>query len=321
MLTRSLQNSASADGVSGVIVLGDGELETKFEILRTIGQGEFAKVKLAIDRRDGKRVAIKFVKLVDPTRTDSRSLARTKRIGREIELLSKLKHTNIVRLEHVFRCGNLLALVMEWASGGELFEFVQRRKRLKEDEAKIIMKQIISAVEHMHLGGVVHRDLKLENVLLAEDQRVVVSDFGFATTWTDQLSLDDDPSILPKMLTTSCGSPCYAAPELVMRRDGYHGMPVDIWSCGVILYAMLMGHLPFETEASKFYGKPDQSMMANVSELYNYIRDTSAAFRLSRSIPISVDGEDLLRKMLQVDPLYRITIPQVKVHPWFHSTT
>ena len=128
MLTRSLQNSASADGVNGVIVLGDGELEAKFEILRTIGQGEFAKVKLAVDRQSGRRVAIKFVKLVDPTRTDSRSLARTKRIGREIELLSNLKHPNIVHLEHVFRCGNLLALVMEWASEGESFSNLSEAK-------------------------------------------------------------------------------------------------------------------------------------------------------------------------------------------------
>ena len=304
MLTRPLRHSVSADVINGVGVLGDGELEARFEIVRTIGQGEFAKVKLAIDRQSGTRVAIKFVKLTDPSRTDSRSLARTKRIGREIDLLGKLKHPNIVRLEHVFRCGNALALVMEWASEGELFDFVQKRRRLREAETKVIMKQIIEAVEHMHSCGVVHRDLKLENVLLTEDQRVVVSDFGFATMWAEQQHLlnDDAPNSFPKVLTTSCGSPCYAAPELVMCRDGYHGMPVDVWSCGVILYAMLMGHLPFETEASKFYGRPDQSMMANVSELYNYIRDTNASFRLSRSIPISIEGEDLLRRMLQVDP-------------------
>src|ERR1700722_13668929 len=125
MLTRSLQGSVSADVINGVTALRGGELETRFEIIQTIGQGEFAKVKLALDRQSGARVAIKFVKLTDPSKTDGRSLARTKRIGREIDLLGKLKHMNIVHLEHVFRCGNLLALVMEWASGGELFDFVQ----------------------------------------------------------------------------------------------------------------------------------------------------------------------------------------------------
>lgn len=282
-------------------------------------------------------MAIKFVRIVDPSRTDAKSVARARRIDREIDVMLHLRHRpHIVSLGNVWRCGTKIAMVMEWASCGELFEYVQRRKRLREDEARLVMRQIVDAVQCIHEAGFVHRDLKLENVLLTEGMRVLVTDFGFAAPFMVELGekLTSKQGEW-KRLTTSCGSPCYAAPELVLEREGYYGPPVDIWSCGVILFAMLMGHLPFEDEASRHYSPLMQqhkddiatsgaatktgtvgSIMNNVYQLYQFIAGTRAAFRVPRSLNLSVAVQDLLTRMLEVDPQMRITIAEIKAHPW-----
>lgn len=280
-------------------------------------------------------MAIKFVRIVDPSRTDAKSIARARRIDREIDVMLHLRHRpHIVSLESVWRCGTKIAMVMEWASGGELFEHVQRRKRLREDEARAVMRQIVDAVQCIHEAGFVHRDLKLENVLISEGMRVLVTDFGFAAPFMGEAGEKlDSRQDEWKRLTTSCGSPCYAAPELVLEREGYYGPPVDIWSCGVILFAMLMGHLPFEDDASRHYSPLMQhkdgsavagaeasttgSIMNNVYQLYQFIAGTRAAFRVPRSLNLSVAVQDLLARMLEVDPQMRITISEIKAHPWF----
>lgn len=226
---------------------------------------------------------------------------------------------DVFRLYTRSGCSSVTAMVMPWATGGELFDLVQRRRRLSESEARHFMHQLIDAVEFIHGKGIVHRDLKLENILLAATPsadcagRIMVTDFGFARGYympegTNGIAI----------LRTSCGSPCYAAPELVLDSSGYIGPPVDVWSCGVILYAMLMGHLPFEDEA--FGDKNQVGDGANfaqscVYQLYRHIQQTNGTLRLSANL--SPAAVDLLHRMLDVSPMTRISVAEIKTHPWF----
>jgi serine/threonine protein kinase len=139
-------------------------------------------------------------------------------------------------------CEKYVGLVMEYASGGELFNLILARRFLMEREARRYFAQLILGVHQLHSMAVVHRDLKLENLLLDGERNIKISDFGFA----NRLSVKDPCG--PSMMKTSCGSPCYAAPELVLSDDGYDGRAADVWSCGVILFAMLAGYLPFDDD-------------------------------------------------------------------------
>ncbi|ORY97418.1 kinase-like domain-containing protein, partial [Syncephalastrum racemosum] len=261
-------------------------------LLQTLGEGEFGKVKLGIHTETGQEFAIKLIR----KETIGFSASRLSKVEREIHALKTLKHPNIVKLFNVVETEKYIGIILEYASGGELFEYILAHRSLKEKDARRLFAQLVSSVQYMHRKKVVHRDLKLENLLLDRNRNIIVTDFGFANQFS---SKEDD------LMATSCGSPCYAAPELVVNDGLYAGSAVDIWSCGVILYAMLCGYLPFDDDPTN----PDGN---NINLLYRYILSTPPAFPRH----ISPDARDLLRKMLVADPTKRCSLESIQNHPW-----
>lgn len=260
----------------------------------TLGEGEFGKVKLGW-RKDGKhpsQVAIKLIKR-DSIMKDSESEVK---IHREINSLRLLSHPNIVNLVEVLKSGKYIGIVLEYASGGELFDYILQHKYLKENVAKKLFAQLVSGVDYMHLKGLIHRDLKLENLLLDKHKNIVISDFGFVNSYNRDRN---------DLMKTSCGSPCYAAPELVLTQSPYSGRKVDIWSLGVILYAMLSGYLPFDDDA-------ENEDSADIVRLYHYICNTPLTFPEY----VSPLARDLLRKIIVSDPEKRICMDEIRNHPW-----
>lgn len=184
-------------------------------------------------------------------------------------------------------------------AGGELFDHILAHRYLKEKDAAKLFAQLVSGVHYLHRKHIVHRDLKLENLLLDKHRNVIITDFGFANRF--EHAKDD-------LMATSCGSPCYAAPELVISEGLYVGSAVDIWSCGVILYAMLSGYLPFDDD-------PNNPEGDNINLLYRYIINTPLSFPEY----ISPEAQDLLRRMLVPDPLRRCDLQTVMSHPWLRA--
>ena len=176
---------------------------------------------------------------------------------------------------------------MEYACGGELFDHIVKRKKLKEAEASKFFQQVISGVEYIHRCGICHRDLKPENLLLDESKNIKIVDFGLSNTYTND-----------GLLKTACGSPCYAAPEMIAGKK-YHGLASDIWSCGIILYAMTCGYLPFEDP--------------NTNKLYKKI--LACDYTIPSSL--SVNLKDLMKKVLNTDPAKRISIGDIRTHDWY----
>ncbi|MBW0489310.1 hypothetical protein O181_029025 [Austropuccinia psidii MF-1] len=263
-------------------------------LLQTLGEGEFGKVKLGVHSspdRWGEEVAIKLIK-----RGNVDTQARMIKVAREIDVLKLVKHPNIVRLYDVIETEKYIGIVLEYASGGELFDHILAHRYLKEKDASQLFAQLISGVTYLHNKKIVHRDLKLENLLLDRNRNIIITDFGFANRFEDRSN---------DLMATSCGSPCYAAPELVVQDGRYVGSQVDVWSCGVILYAMLAGYLPFDDDPSN----PDGD---NINLLYKYIINTPLSF------PdwITNEPKDLLLKMLVPDPLKRCSLKDVINHPW-----
>ncbi|KAI7868303.1 kinase-like domain-containing protein, partial [Spinellus fusiger] len=262
-------------------------------LLRTLGEGEFGKVKLGMHIDTGQEVAVKLI-----NKNTTNNACRANKIEREVSVLKSLKHPHIVQLVHVVESDKYIGIILEYASGGELFEYILARRYLKEKDAQRLFAQLISSVQYMHQKKIVHRDLKLENLLLDRNRNVIVSDFGFANQFEDE----DD------LMATSCGSPCYAAPELVVTDGLYAGSAVDIWSCGVILYAMLCGYLPFDDDPANPEGN-------NINLLYRYILSTELAFPNY----ISSESRDILQKMLVPDPIKRSTVEEIINHPWLNE--
>jgi len=263
-------------------------------LLQTLGEGEFGKVKLGVHsspERWGEEVAIKLIK-----RGNVDTQARMIKVAREIDVLKLVKHPNIVRLYDVIETEKYIGIVLEYASGGELFDHILAHRYLKEKDASKLFAQLISGVTYLHAKKIVHRDLKLENLLLDRNRNIIITDFGFANRFEDRTN---------DLMATSCGSPCYAAPELVVQDGRYVGSQVDVWSCGVILYAMLAGYLPFDDDPSN----PDGD---NINLLYKYIINTPLSF------PdwITDEPKDLLLKMLVPDPLKRCSLKDVADHSW-----
>ncbi|XP_069501228.1 serine/threonine-protein kinase MARK2 isoform X8 [Ambystoma mexicanum] len=245
-----------------------------YRLLKTIGKGNFAKVKLARHVLTGKEVA---VKIIDKTQLNSSSLQK---LFREVRIMKVLNHPNIVKLFEVIETEKTLYLVMEYASGGEVFDYLVAHGRMKEKEARAKFRQIVSAVQYCHQKLIVHRDLKAENLLLDADMNIKIADFGFSNEFTFGNKLD-----------TFCGSPPYAAPELFQGKK-YDGPEVDVWSLGVILYTLVSGSLPFDGQ--------------NLKELRERV------LRGKYRIPfyMSTDCENLLKKFLILNPSKRGTLEQ-----------
>lgn len=250
----------------------------------TLGFGTFGKVKTAKHQLTGHKVAVKIL-----NRNKIKNLDVVGKIRREIQNLKLFRHPHIIKLYQVISTPNDIFMIMEYVSGGELFEYIVKHGRLVENEARRFFQQIVSGVDYCHRHMVVHRDLKPENLLLDHNLNVKIADFGLSNMMMDG-----------EFLRTSCGSPNYASPEIISGRL-YAGPEIDIWSCGVILYALLCGTLPFDDE--------------HVPTLFRKIR--SGIF----PIPDYLNGSvvNLLTHMLQVDPIKRATIQDIIQHEWFRK--
>lgn len=230
---------------------------------QTLGEGEFGKVKMGWKQEGGVQVAIKLIR----RETLGSNPSRLPKIYREIAILRELQHPNIVRLHEMVETERHIGIILEYASGGELFDYILNHRYLKDNAARRLFAQLVSGVGYLHKKGIVHRDLKLENLLLDRNKNIIITDFGFANTFNpnDELGEEVENSLSNKefvramkldkvledghrrgdLMQTSCGSPCYAAPELVVSDSLYTGRKVDVWSCGVILVCTLL--LPLTT--------------------------------------------------------------------------
>lgn len=289
----------------------------------TIGEGEFGKVKLGWKQHGGVQVAIKLIR----KDTVGNNPTRLAKIHREVQILKGLQHPNIVRLHEMSETERHIGIVLEYASGGELFDYILNHRYLKDQPARRLFAQLVSGVGYLHKRGIVHRDLKLENLLLDRNKNIIITDFGFANTFdpTDELSDDQENNLSDRefvkrsgldkvkpsgmrrgdLMQTSCGSPCYAAPELVVSDSLYTGRKVDVWSCGVILYAMLAGYLPFDDDPANPEGD-------NINLLYKYIVSTPLTFPEY----VSPHARDLLRRILVPNPRKRADLFEVARHSW-----
>uniref|UniRef100_A0A5B6Z040 non-specific serine/threonine protein kinase n=1 Tax=Davidia involucrata TaxID=16924 RepID=A0A5B6Z040_DAVIN len=261
-------------------------LMQRYDFGRLLGQGNFAKVYYGRNLKSGQSVAIKVIDkekvlkvgLIDQTK-------------REISVMRLVKHPNIVQLYEVMASKTKIYFVMEYAKGGELFNKVAKG-RLKEDIAREYFQQLMSAVDFCHSRGVYHRDLKPENLLLDENGILKVSDFG--------LSALAESKRQDGLLHTTCGTPAYVAPEVISRR-GYDGAKADIWSCGVILFVLLAGYLPFHD--------------SNLMGMYRKIR--KAEYKFPNWFPPEV--RRLLSRILDPNPYTRISIAKIMENPWFRK--
>ncbi|KAI4377246.1 hypothetical protein MLD38_014909 [Melastoma candidum] len=262
--------------------MGNGDCVGKYRFSRTIGEGNFAKVKLAVDTSTGHPFAIKIIDKDKIVRDDYMRC----QVKREIKTMKLLHHPNIVRIHEVIGTKSKIYIVMEYVSGGLLSDKLAYSNRFSEQEARKLFQQLIDAVDYCHARGVYHRDLKPENLLLDRKGNLKISDFGLSA-----LRKSGD------VLSTACGSPSYVAPELLVNK-GYEGAAADTWSCGVILYEMLAGFLPFDDR--------------NLINLYKKI--CRAEFTFPQWF---TEGEKrILSKILEPSPEKRITIPEIE-DEWF----
>ncbi|GAA0155798.1 hypothetical protein LIER_13443 [Lithospermum erythrorhizon] len=266
----------------------NGVLNGKYELGKLLGHGTFAKVYHARNLHTGKSVAMKVVgkeKVI--------KVGMMEQIKREISVMKMVKHPNIVNLHEVMASKTKIYFAMDLIRGGELFAQIAKNGRLKEDIARNYFKQLISAIDFCHSRGVFHRDLKPENLLLDEDGNLKVTDFGLSA-FSDHLRQDG-------LLYTSCGTPAYVAPEVIGRK-GYDGPKADIWSCGVILYVLLAGFLPFQED--------------NLVSMYRKI------YKGEFKCPpwFSSDAKRLIAKMLDPNPNSRMTISKIMDSGWFKKS-
>uniref|UniRef100_A0A8C7K5Q2 Serine/threonine-protein kinase BRSK2-like n=1 Tax=Oncorhynchus kisutch TaxID=8019 RepID=A0A8C7K5Q2_ONCKI len=254
-----------------------------YRMEKTLGKGQTGLVKLGVHCITGQKVAIKIVN------REKLSESVLMKVEREIAILKLIEHPHVLKLHDVYENNKYLYLVLEHVSGGELFDYLVKKGRLTPKEARKFFRQIISALDFCHSHSICHRDLKPENLLLDEKNNIRIADFGMAS-----LQVGDS------LLETSCGSPHYACPE-VIRGEKYDGRRADVWSCGVILFALLVGALPFDHD--------------NLRQLLEKVK--SGVFHMPHFIP--PDCQALLKGMIEVDPDKRLKLEAVQKHSWYQS--
>ena len=253
-------------------------------IKKTLGQGTFGKVKLGIYLPTEEKVAIKILEKDRIIEKDDEI-----RVKREFDMLALFNHPNVILVAEIFESTDSFYSVMEYCEGGELFNYIVKNRRLSDEESAFFYYQLINGLEYIHSLGIVHRDLKPENLLLTNEHLLKIIDFGLSNYFEkDQKEL----------LSTPCGSPCYASPEMVGGKK-YNGFKIDIWSSGIILYAMLCGYLPFEDKDNDI--------------LFEKILECKLFFPKY----ISKNAKDLMEKILVTDPDKRISIAEIKTHPFY----
>ncbi|XP_020240352.1 CBL-interacting serine/threonine-protein kinase 8 isoform X1 [Cajanus cajan] len=257
----------------------------KYEIGRTVGEGTFAKVKFAQNTETGESVAMKVL--------DRSTIIKHKmidQIKREISIMKLVRHPYVVRLHEVLASRTKIYIILEFITGGELFDKIVNHGRLSEAESRRYFQQLIDGVDYCHSKGVYHRDLKPENLLLDSQGNIKISDFGLSAFPEQGIS----------MLRTTCGTPNYVAPEVISHK-GYNGAPADVWSCGVILYVLMAGYLPFDE--------------LDLTTLYSKIE--KAQFSCPSWFPVG--AKSLIHRILDPNPEHRITIQQIRNDEWFQK--
>eukprot|EP00906_Rhabdomonas_costata_P007413 RCo010616 len=266
------------------------ELLGHYTLGKPLGKGSFSSVRECVDVNTGKQYAIKIL---------DKKLLMTQNLGsqvnREIALMLKMSHRNVCGMRECFQTSEKVYLVLELVKGGDLFERIKQSKMLDEDTARGFFQQLILGLNYCHKHQIAHRDLKPENLLLNQEGVLKISDFGLSNNQRSTDSGRVNPSM---MLNTVCGTPNYVAPEVLMEK-GYNGFQADMWSCGVILYVMLTGKLPFFDKV--------------MSNLFKKIQ--AGAFE--EPIHLSAEALALIHKLICADPERRATIQQVIADPWF----
>ncbi|XP_022746513.1 serine/threonine-protein kinase SRK2E-like isoform X2 [Durio zibethinus] len=258
----------------------------RYELVRDIGSGNFGVARLMRDKQTNELVAVKYIE---------RGEKIDENVQREIINHRSLRHRNIVRFKEVILTPTHLAIVMEYASGGELFERICNTGRFDEDEARFFFQQLISGVSYCHAMQVCHRDLKLENTLLdgSPAPRLKICDFGYSKS-----------SVLHSQPKSTVGTPAYIAPEVLLKKE-YDGKVADVWSCGVTLYVMLVGAYPFE----------------DPEDPRNFRKTIHRILNVQYSIPdyvhVSPECRHLISMIFVADPAKRISIPEIRNHEWF----
>ena len=257
------------------------DVMTLYTQKNTIGKGTFGKVKLGINKETGEKAAIKILEKSKILTKDDEE-----RVDREIQILNNLSHLNVVKIFAINETKERYYIFMEYCTKGELFNYIVDKQHLSEDEASYFYYQLINGLEYIHSQNIVHRDLKPENLLLGKGNILKIIDFGLSNFY------------IGKPLSTPCGSPCYASPEMVSGNK-YNGFRIDVWSTGIILYAMIYGYLPFED--------PDNEI------LFQKILECKPDMPSG----VSVSAVDLMKRIMVTNPDKRITIEQIKEHPFY----
>ena len=261
----------------------------KYEIHKTLGEGTFGKVKKALNTETQEWVAIK---VLDKEKIQKQNMGA--QVKKEISIMKMVRHVHVVSLKEVLASRTKIFIVLELVTGGELFDKIVEQGKFNETTARKYFHQLVAGTAYCHKQGVCHRDLKPENLLLDLHENLKISDFGLSSLY-EQAAGETDRATL---LHTTCGTPNYVAPE-VLADKGYDGAQADTWSIGVILFVFLAGYLPFDE--------------ATMSALFRKIQKAEFAYPSW----FQDDAKDLISKILVVDPKQRLSIPQIKQHPWW----
>ena len=258
------------------------EMFGDYIIRRTIGKGTFSKVKLGINSKNNKIVAIKILE-----KSKIKEKEDLERIIREMAILKNFNHPNVIQTYEIHETEESYLIIMEYCEGGELFNYIVKKDKLSEEESSFFFYQIVNGLEYIHSKGIIHRDLKPENLLLTSNHKLKIIDFGLSNFFNGK-----------KLLSTPCGSPCYASPEMVSG-ENYNGFYSDIWALGIILFAMTCGYLPFEDKDNEVLFQKIINCDIELPEHLSFL------------------CKDLIMKILNTEPQERIKIKDIKKHKFY----